>query len=85
MKNKDYFNVIIVSASGLFTLIVSTLLGFVLPKLVSIDDYAYYQVYALYTSFAGFLHLGFVNVGMELLTMRNCHRKNLENILEFYC
>lgn len=61
MKNKDYFNVIIVSASGLFTLIVSTLLGFVLPKLVSIDDYAYYQVYALYTSFAGFLHLGFVN------------------------
>lgn len=50
-----------VVSSNVLTILVSLFMGFILPKELSIGDYAYYRVYMLYIAYAGFFHLGFVN------------------------
>ncbi|MBQ2840383.1 MAG: hypothetical protein IJE70_03460 [Oscillospiraceae bacterium] len=37
------------------------MLGFVLPMLLSVDDYGYYKLYTLYFSYSGLLHFGFID------------------------
>jgi O-antigen/teichoic acid export membrane protein len=34
---------------------------FVVPKLISVEDYAYWKLFGLYGGYAGFIHLGFVD------------------------
>src|SRR5579864_4854741 len=36
-------------------------LVFVVPKLLSVEDYGYWRMFALYAGYAGFLHLGFAD------------------------
>lgn len=50
-----------VVSSNVLTILVSLFTGFILPKELSIEDYAYYRVYLLYIAYAGFFHFGFVN------------------------
>lgn len=50
-----------VVSSNVFTILVALFTGFILPKKLSIPDYAYYRVYLLYISYAGFFHFGIVN------------------------
>ena len=54
-------NVLMVVSSNVLTILVSLFTGFILPKELSIEDYAYYRVYLLYIAYAGFFHFGFVN------------------------
>lgn len=54
-------NAFMVISSNLLTLLVSLFMGFVIPKYLSVDDYAYYHIYQLYIAYAGFFHLGLVN------------------------
>lgn len=44
--------------SNLISLIVSTLVVLVIPKLIGIEEYGYWQLYLFYSSYAGFLHFG---------------------------
>ena len=37
----------------------NTLLVFLIPRLVSVEDFGYWRLFLLYTGYAGFLHLGF--------------------------
>jgi O-antigen/teichoic acid export membrane protein len=37
----------------------NTLLVFLIPRLVSVEDFGYWRLFLLYVSYAGFLHLGF--------------------------
>lgn len=61
MKKQNIKNVAMVISSNVLTIVVALFTGFILPKELSISDYAYYRVYLLYISYAGFFHLGFVN------------------------
>lgn len=61
VKKQNMKNVAMVISSNILTIVVALFTGFILPKELSISDYAYYRVYLLYISYAGFFHLGFVN------------------------
>lgn len=39
----------------------NTLLVFLIPRLVSVEDFGYWRLFLLYTGYAGFLHLGFAD------------------------
>ena len=54
-------NAFMVISSNLLTLLVSLFMGFIIPKYLSVDDYAYFHIYQLYIAYAGFFHLGLVN------------------------
>lgn len=45
-------------SSNLISLIISTLVVLVVPKLVGVKEYGYWQLYLFYSSYVGFLHLG---------------------------
>jgi O-antigen/teichoic acid export membrane protein len=45
-------------SSNLISLIISTLIVIVVPKLVGVEEYGYWQLYLFYSSYVGFLHFG---------------------------
>ncbi|OME65264.1 hypothetical protein BSK65_25350 [Paenibacillus odorifer] len=51
--------------SNLVSLIVSTLMILIVPKLIGIEEYGYWQLYLFYSSYVGFLHFGW-NDGIYL-------------------
>ncbi len=51
--------------SNLVALLVSTLIILIVPKLIGINSYGYWQLYIFYTSYIGFMHLGW-NDGIYL-------------------
>lgn len=59
--NENTKNIFMVISSNLLTIVIALFTGFVIPKQLSVTDYAYYHVYMLYIAYAGFLHFGFVN------------------------
>ncbi len=40
---------------------INVLLVFVIPRVVSVEDYGYWRLFALYAGYAGFAHLGFAD------------------------
>lgn len=52
-------------SSNLISLIVSTLVILIVPKLIGIEEYGYWQLYLFYSSYVGFLHFGW-NDGIYL-------------------
>ncbi len=69
MKKKSFFNIIqnfsYTVSSNLISLIISSLVIFVVPKLIGVEEYGYWQVYLFYSSYVGFLHFGW-NDGIYL-------------------
>lgn len=51
--------------SNLISLVISTLVILVIPKVIGIEDYGYWQLYLFYVSYVGFLHFGW-NDGIYL-------------------
>jgi len=47
--------------SNLLTVIVSSLVVLILPKIMGVEEYGYWQLYIFYLSYAGFVHLGWVD------------------------
>lgn len=60
-NTKNMKNVAMVISSNVLTIAVALFTGFILPIQLGISDYAYYRVYLLYISYAGFFHFGLVN------------------------
>ncbi|WP_102348322.1 hypothetical protein [Bacillus sp. Marseille-P3661] len=60
MKNFSY-----TLMSNLVSLLVSVLMVLVVPKLLGTEDFGYWQLYLFYSSYVGFLHLGW-NDGIYL-------------------
>jgi len=54
-------DIIKVSGSNAIVLLLSILNGFILPVILSINDYAELKTYVLYAGFIGFLHFGFID------------------------
>jgi O-antigen/teichoic acid export membrane protein len=48
-------------AANFATLGISTLLSLVVPKLLGVTEYSYWQLYVFYSSYVGFLHLGWID------------------------
>lgn len=61
MKTQNMKNAAMVISSNVLTIAVALFTGFILPKELSLSDYAYYRVYLLYIAYAGFFHFGLVN------------------------
>ncbi len=47
--------------SNFVSLIVSTLVVLIIPKLVGVEEYGYWQLYLFYSSYVGFLHFGWID------------------------
>ncbi|MBF0819537.1 hypothetical protein [Streptococcus acidominimus] len=47
--------------SNLLSMLVSTLVILVLPKVIGIESYGYWQLYLFYVSYVGFFHLGWID------------------------
>lgn len=60
IKNMSY-----TISSNLISLIISTLVVLIVPKLIGIEEYGYWQLYIFYSSYVGFLHFGW-NDGIYL-------------------
>ena len=54
-------NIMYASIANGISLMISLLLTLLIPKLFSVRQYGYWQLYTLYISFVGFFHLGIVN------------------------
>jgi O-antigen/teichoic acid export membrane protein len=54
-------DVVTVGSGTLLAAIFSTLQVFLIPRLISVEDYGYFRLFVLYASYAGFLHLGFAD------------------------
>ena len=66
MKAKSFIkNMSYVISSNLISLIVSTLVVLIIPKLIGVEEYGYWQLYIFYSSYVGFLHFGW-NDGIYL-------------------
>lgn len=48
-------------SSNLISLVISTLVVLVVPKLIGVEKYGYWQLYLFYTSYVGFMHLGWID------------------------
>ncbi|MEK3864951.1 oligosaccharide flippase family protein [Paenibacillus sp. FSL H7-0716] len=60
MKNLSY-----TLTSNLVSLAISSLVVLVVPKLIGVEEYGYWQLYMFFTSYVGFLHFGW-NDGIYL-------------------
>jgi O-antigen/teichoic acid export membrane protein len=49
------------SSGTLLAAVFSTLLVFLIPRVVSVEDFGYWRLFMLYAGYAGFLHLGFAD------------------------
>ena len=49
------------SVGTVLAAVFSTLLVFLIPRLVSVEDFGYWRLFLLYASYTGFLHLGFAD------------------------
>lgn len=61
MKNKFAKDLSIVLVGNVFVLISSILTGLVVPKIMGVTNYGYYQIYTLYLTYVALLHFGFVD------------------------
>ena len=52
-------------SSNLVSLIISTIVILIIPKIIGVEEYGYWQLYLFYTSYIGFLHFGW-NDGIYL-------------------
>lgn len=64
MKN-GLKNLSISFVANLITIIVSFVVTLFLPKIISVEQYGYWQVYLFYSTYVGILHLG-LNDGIYL-------------------
>ncbi|MDG3132069.1 hypothetical protein MKL26_03375 [Streptococcus suis] len=63
--NKKFFEILFNASyaiiSNLLSLLVSTLIILILPKIIGVEEYGYWQLYLFYTSYVGFAHLGWID------------------------
>ena len=74
--------IVSITFSNIFRFSLSFVMAFILPALLSVDQYGYIKVFQLYVSYVGVLHLGFCD-GMYLSyggkQIDNIDRQSLDN------
>lgn len=61
MKNKLVENVSLVFAANIFVTIVSIILAIAIPKILSVENYGYWQLHVLYNGYTALLHWGWID------------------------
>ncbi|WEB81771.1 lipopolysaccharide biosynthesis protein [Vagococcus lutrae] len=62
MKLREIFKNILYSlSSNILSLLISIILTLVVPKVLGVKDYSYWQLYVFYTSYVAFFHFGWVD------------------------
>lgn len=59
--NKNIKSVSQVILSNLTTIVSGVLVGFLLPKIMSVESYGWYKTFTLYSSYLGFFGLGIID------------------------
>lgn len=59
-------NIVLVAFSNFIKLLAGVLVGFLLPKIMGLNDYGFYKTYTLYLGYVGLFHFGFCD-GIYLL------------------
>ena len=54
-------DILVVEAGNLFVLLSSVMVGLVVPKLMGVVNYGYYQIFTLYMTYTALLHAGFID------------------------
>ena len=54
-------DILVVEAGNLFVLLSSVMVGLVVPKLMGVVGYGYYQIFTLYMTYTALLHAGFID------------------------
>lgn len=75
-------NIIKMSASNILSLISGVLVGFLIPKVMGLEDYALYKTYTLYVGYLTLLTLG-IGDGLNL-KFAGCEKDNLDKPLVAY-
>ena len=65
-KKKFIGNLIYAFAAQGLSFALSVLMSIIVPKVLSLNDFGYWQLFIFYTSYVGFFHFGF-NDGVYLL------------------
>lgn len=87
MNTKFIVNVIKVVASNVLILLSSLLVAFVLPKIMPVEEYGTYKEFTLYFSYAGILHLGFVDavfIKYGGVNLKEVNRNELKAYTSFF-
>lgn len=58
MINKTITSIFRIALSNIIKLFSGVLVGFILPKLIGIEDYAYYKTFTLYATYVGIFQIG---------------------------
>lgn len=61
IHNKKIKSIIEVTLSNILSIISGVLVGLLLPKILSVEDYGLYKTFTLYATYAGFLSLGIID------------------------
>lgn len=48
-------------SSNLISMLISTLVVLVIPRIIGVEDYGFWQLYLFYSSYIGFLHFGWID------------------------
>lgn len=60
-KNSFTKDLFVVSVGNVFVLIASVLVGLVVPKLMGVTNYGYYQIFTLFMTYTALLHGGYID------------------------
>lgn len=60
-KKKMLFHILQVAFSNLSTIVSGVIIGFVIPKILSVEGYGLYKIFTLYASYLGFCSLGIID------------------------
>lgn len=71
--------------SNIISILVSTLVVLIVPKLIGVIEYGYWQLYLFYSSYVGFLHFGWISGLYLKLGGENYHEIDKKSIgSQFY-
>ena len=57
---KNFKDILMVTISNFTTILAGVVTGFIIPKILNVEDYGLYKTFTLYSSYIGLLSLGIV-------------------------
>ena len=83
INKKNIGNIVKVALVSLLTLCASLLSGFIIPKILSVENYGYYQTVLLYVAYIGLIPLGFFD-GIILTYAGKSTEELPKNLFHFF-
>lgn len=54
-------SIVKVASSNMLTVVAGVFVGFIVPKILSVNDYGYYKLFSLYCTYIGLFSIGIVD------------------------